>query len=550
MDLCYLLTLLISKFVQVEISDGVLEGQIVENPYGCPFFSFKGIPYAEPPIGDLRFKAPQPKIPWQGIRPAISHGSQCYQFNSFSTGATNGVGSEDCLFLNVYSPNIKPDKPLPVMVYIHGGAFIKGNGDDTSHGPQYLIRKDIVIVTLNYRLEILGFLSLDTEDIPGNAGMKDQVAALRWVKKNIKHFGGDPDNVTIFGQSAGAISVSYHLVSPMTKGLFKRAITQSGTMTTWFSVPFRARTRALLLARELGCNSTDDKEIFQFLKTQPVENLIQSRIDITYRQYQKEAFEVQYAIVNETQFGDSERFFYGHSFDVLKNGIHEGVDVMNGYTADEGIVYFSLGVDADRVFEQANHFVEFFVPEPMATYVPLKLQMEIGKTFKDFYMKNEIASKETLDNLLKYLNFQLFVDATMTQEKIIAQNNKNKSYLYKFTCKSELNLYINNTGLNQLFDYRPVTSHHDDLGYLFPIIDVDMNSKTFKIIEQVTTLWTNFAKYGDPTPDDSLGVKWLPYTIENQDYLDIGKNLVPGTYPEKEDVEFWDKMFEEYLPRY
>ncbi|CAH2084417.1 unnamed protein product [Euphydryas editha] len=550
MDLCYLLTLLISKFVQVEISDGVLEGQIVENPYGCPFFSFKGIPYAEPPIGDLRFKAPQPKRPWQGIRPAISHGSQCYQYTIFPTGAINGVGSEDCLFLNVYSPNIKPDKPLPVMVFIHGGAFVVGNGDDTSHGPQYLIRKDVVIVTLNYRLEILGFLSLDTEDIPGNAGMKDQVAALRWVKKNIKHFGGDPDNVTIFGESAGAVSVSYHLVSPMTKGLFKRAITQSGTMTTWFSVPFRARTRALLLARELGCNSTDDKEIFQFLTTQPVENLIQSRIDITYRQYQKEAFEVQYAIVNETQFGDNERFFYGHSFEVLKNGIHEGVDVMNGYTADEGIVYFSMGVDADRVFEQANHFAEFFVPEPMATYVPLKLQMEIGKTFKDFYMKNEIASKETLDNLLKYLNFQLFVDATMTQEKIIAKNNKNKSYLYKFTCKSELNLFINNTGLNQLFDYRPVTAHADDLGYLFPITDVDMNSNTFKMIEQVTTLWTNFAKYGDPTPDDSLGVKWLPYTIENQDYLDIGEKLVPGTYPEKEDVEFWDKMFEEYLPRY
>ncbi|CAH2084438.1 unnamed protein product [Euphydryas editha] len=547
MDLCYLLTLLISKFVQVEISDGVLEGQIVENPYGCPFFSFKGIPYAEPPIGDLRFKAPQPIRPWQGIRPAISHGSRCYQYNiSSPEGAP--LGSEDCLFLNVYSPNIQPDKPIPVMVFIHGGAFVVGGGDDL--GPEYLIRKDVVIVTLHYRLEILGFLSLDTEDIPGNAGMKDQVAALRWVKKNIKHFGGDPDNITIFGESAGAGSVSFHLVSPMSKGLFKRAITQSGTITGWLPHTIGARTRALLLARELGCNSTDDKELYQFFKTQPVENLVRSTIPITYYQDQKEAIRVYYGIVNETQFGDNERFFYGHSFEVLRNGIHEGVDVMNGYTADEGALYFALGTDANKVFEQANHFLEFFVPEAMAINLPLKTQMEIGERFKEFYMKSKIASKESLDYLLKYFNFELFVYGAMTQEKIIAKNNKNRSYLYKFTCVSELNLFTINSGLAELFDYRPLVAHSDDLGYLFPNMDVDMNSNTFKMIEQVTTLWTNFAKYGDPTPDDSLGVKWLPYTIENQDYLDIGENLVPGTYPEKEDAEFWEKMFEEYLPRY
>ncbi|CAH2084437.1 unnamed protein product [Euphydryas editha] len=547
MDLCYLLTLLISKFVQVEISDGVLEGQIVENPYGCPFFSFKGIPYAEPPIGDLRFKAPQPIRPWQGIRPAISHGSRCYQYNiSSPEGAP--LGSEDCLFLNVYSPNIQPDKPIPVMVFIHGGAFVVGGGDDL--GPEYLIRKDVVIVTLQYRLEILGFLSLDTEDIPGNAGMKDQVAALRWVKKNIKHFGGDPDNITVFGESAGGASVSFHLVSPMTKGLFNRAITQSGSLASYFPNTFRARTRALLLARELGCNSTDDKEISQFLKTQPVQNLVQSTIPITYYQSQKIGPRIYYGVVNETQFGDSERFFYGDSLEVLRNGIHEGLDVINGYTADEGVLFFALGADANQTFEQANHYLEFYVPAPMADYIPLKTQMEVGKRFKDFYMKSKIASKETLDHLLIYFSFDYFVYGTMIQEKIIAKNNKNKSYLYKFSCVSEINTLRNDTALGQLFDYRPVVGHGDDVFYLFPNMDVDMNSTAFKMVDQLTTLWTNFAKYGDPTPDDSLGVKWLPYTIENQDYLDIGENLVPGTYPEKEDVEFWEKMFKEYLPRY
>lgn len=412
------------------------------------------------------------------------------------TNETNlPTGSEDCLYLNVYSPNIIPSTPYPVMVFIHGGGFVSGSGNDDEYGPQFLVRKDVVVVTFNYRLEILGFLSLETEDIPGNAGMKDQVAALRWIKANIRKFGGDPDNITIFGESAGSASVSFHLVSPMSKGLFKRAITQSGTLTSWWPNTFRARDRALLLAKQLGCNSTDDKKITEFLKAQPTENLVNKRISVSYWQSAKVAPNVYYGIVSEKEFGNNERFFYGHPFDVLRQGIHEGLEVMNGYTEDEGILYFSTGVDADRVFEQANHFLEFFVPEPYTFNIPLNTQMEIGGRFKDFYMKDKTASKETLDDLLKYFNMEVFVYGTISQSKIIA-NNRNKNYLYKFTCKSEVNLFSVFTGLEQLFYYRPVVAHSDDLGYIFPIVNVDMNSTIFKMIEQVTTLWTNFAKYG------------------------------------------------------
>ncbi|CAH2084443.1 unnamed protein product [Euphydryas editha] len=550
MDTCYLISLLLSRLIQVQVNEGIIQGQVVSNPYGCPFFSFRGIPYAEPPVGDLRFKAPQPKTPWEGIRNATEHASHCFKYEMFTNETNLPTGSEDCLYLNVYSPNIAPSQPFPVMVFIHGGGFVSGSGNDNAYGPQYLVRKDVVLVTLNYRLEILGFLSLDTEDIPGNAGMKDQVAALRWIKNNIRKFGGDPDNITIFGESAGGASVSFHLVSPMSKGLFKRAITQSGTLTSWWPNTFRARDRALLLAKQLGCNSTDDKEIAEFFRAQPIENLVNKRIPVSYWQAGKETPNVYYGIVQEKEFSNTERFFYGHPFDVLRKGIHEGVEVMNGYTEDEGILYFSTGVNSDRIFEQANHFLEFFVPEPYTTDIPLQTQMEIGSRFKNFYMKNETASRKTLDDLLKYFNMELFVYGTISQEKIIAKNKKNKSYLYKFTCKSELNMFIVFTGLDQLFNYRPVVAHSDDLGYIFPIKNIDMNSTTFKMIEQVTTLWTNFAKYGDPTPDDSLGVKWLPYTIENEDYLDIGENLVPGTHPENEELEFWESNFGEFLPEY
>ncbi|CAH2084440.1 unnamed protein product [Euphydryas editha] len=547
MDLCYFVCLL-SNFVKVKVNEGIIEGQVVNNEYGCPYFSFKGIPYAEPPIGDLRFKAPQPKQAWKGTRRTTEFRSHCYNFELFTTGNRPPTGSEDCLYLNVYSPNINPEQLLPVMVFIHGGGFFSGSGAE--YEPKYLIRKNVILVTFNYRLEILGFLSLDTEDIPGNAGMKDQVAALRWIKKNIRSFGGDPEKITIFGESVGGVSVSFHLVSPMSKGLFKRAISQSGTITSKWAETFGARERALLLSRELGCNSTTDNEIYECLKAQPVKNLVKKKLPVSFAQSTKEAPQIYFGIVQEKKFGENERFFYGDPFDVLRNGIHEGVEVMNGYMQDEGILYFLLDIDSDKVFYQANYFFEFFVPEPYSIHTPLTTQMSIGRKFKNFYMKNQIASKKTLDSLLKYLNMELFVYGTISQQKIIAKRKANKIYLYRFTCKSEVNLLIYLTGLEQLFDYRPVAAHTDDLGYIFPFKDVYMNSTAFKMIDQVTTLWTNFAKYGDPTPDDSLGVKWVPYTIENQEYLDIGENLVPGTHPEKKEIEFWENNFKEILPQY
>lgn len=394
----------------------------------------------------------------------------------------------------MYSPNINPKQPLPVMVYIHGGGFFSGSGSE--YEPKYLIRKDVILVTFNYRLEVLGFISLDTEDIPGNAGMKDQVAALKWIKKNIKSFGGDPENITIFGDSVGGVSVSFHLVSPMSKGLFKRAITQSGSITSKWAETFGARERALILARELGCNSTGDVEIYECLKAQPVENLVMKKVPVSFAQFTKDAPFIYFGIVQEKYFSNNERFFYGHPFDVLRNGIHEGIEVLNGYNQDEGILYFLMGTDPDKVFYQANHFLEFFVPEPYGVYTPLAQQMGIGRKFKKFYMKNQIASKGTLDDLLKYLNMELFVYGTISQQKIIAKKRTNKIYLYKFTCKSDLNLLIHLTGLEELFNYRPVIAHTDELGYMFPLKDVNMNSTEFKIIDQVTTLWTNFAKWG------------------------------------------------------
>ena len=184
---------------------------------------YRGIPYAAPPTGDLRWRPPAPVQSWNGTRDATVFSAMCPQPST--SNPTAGGMSEDCLYLNVWTPAKNADDKLPVMVFIHGGAFAEGTGSDPLYNGTALARKGVVVVTLNYRMGALGFLThpqLDKESITnssGNYGLLDQQAALRWVQKNIGAFGGDPSRVTIFGQSAGGSSILVHLVSPQSKGL-------------------------------------------------------------------------------------------------------------------------------------------------------------------------------------------------------------------------------------------------------------------------------------------------------------------------------------------
>ncbi|CAG4979003.1 unnamed protein product [Colias eurytheme] len=431
-----------------------------------------------------------------------------------------------------------------------------GSGNYEHYGPEFLIKHDVILVTINYRLDILGFLCLDTEDIPGNAGMKDQVAALRWVQNNIRNFGGNPDNVTIFGESAGAASVSAHLVSPMSKGLFKRAITQSGTSLSPWVQTYGARDRAILLAKELGCECNNDKEIFEFFKNQPAENLVNKKVSIIFTEIAKLFPHVCFGIVSEKKFKGQESFIEGDFFDLMRtgNGIHEGVEVMNGYTEDEGIVYFALGCHPDKVFEQASQFTQFFVPHDIMNHVPVVQQMALGKKVKQYYLKDQFVNKErNFDELLRFLSMYYFIHGSLTWQSLCAKRGKNKIYLYKFSCKSERNIFAHTIGCSFIYEQRIPVSHIDDLFYLFPFTndlpEVKVDSKTYKMIEQVTKLWTNFAKYGNPTPDDSLGAQWLPYTSEQKHYLDIGEKLTPRVAPDEEQMQFWEHLYREYCPQ-
>lgn len=244
---------------------------------------FQGIAYAAPPVGELRWASPQPAAPWSGIRDATRPGNRCAQ----AEGLIDPAGStEDCLYLNVTTPRHSGGRPLPVMVWIHGNGFISGAGS-LYDSQQLASRGNVIVVSPNYRLGIFGFLAhpaLDhgpARNLSGNFGLEDQQAALRWVERNAAAFGGDPGNVTIFGESAGGTSVCAHVAAPGSAGLFQKAIVQSGQCTgrkwspgppTWFPLPRSEREQhGIEVAAEVGCSDPDTAA--ECLRAKPVEEL-------------------------------------------------------------------------------------------------------------------------------------------------------------------------------------------------------------------------------------------------------------------------------------
>ncbi|KAI5645327.1 carboxylesterase family domain-containing protein [Phthorimaea operculella] len=421
---------------KVTIKQGQLEGTIENRTGGHKYYSFKGIPYARVPE---RFAAPLPPLPWEGVREAKVHGPNCPQYNMLVEKYI--PGNEDCLFINVYTNSLRRRSQMPVMVFIHGGSYMFGSGDtDGAFGPEFLLQHDVVIVTLNYRLEVLGFLSLDTPEVPGNAGMKDQVAALRWVKENIVKFGGNPNKVTLFGESSGSGAVTLHLQSPMSRGLFHKAIAQSGVSIAEWAVGRNGKERALRAAKFLGNDEKNVSKVLEFLKSVPTANLA----NLTF----------------ETMTEDEK---------------HRGLPV---------------------------HFAPV-----------------VEKTF---------------DN----------VEAFITEEPIESLTDGAKTYFYKFSCDTELNVLKKDIGYSNMKG----ASHADELFYLFSnnwnADAYNNNTNLQELVYKLTKLWTDFAKKSDPTPRTSNNEKWWPYTESRRSYYDLTNDgFKPGVDTEKSRVDFWDKIY-------
>jgi para-nitrobenzyl esterase len=268
------------KTTQARVPNGVLEGVISADD---KVRTFKGIPYAAPPVGPLRWKAPQPALNWTGVRPASEYGARCMQGNIYSDMVFHDNGpSENCLFLNMWMPAHPATPKLPVMVWIYGGGFAAGSSSEPRQDAGNLSKQGVLVVSMNYRLGIFGFFSHPAlakesgHNSSGNYGLLDQLAALHWVHDNIAIFGGDPENVTIFGQSAGSSSVSALVASPLAKGLFQKAIGESGSLLAYARpLPTREASEKANIEFARSALGTDS---LQALRAKSAEELLQAAL--------------------------------------------------------------------------------------------------------------------------------------------------------------------------------------------------------------------------------------------------------------------------------
>lgn len=307
--------------VLLETPVGQMKGVEMKSQRGYTINAFRGIPYTEPPIGPLRFKDPVPKSKWSGILDATNDGPSCPQYERLFKNLNQ---SEDCLILNVYSRNLNGN--APVMFYIYGGGNLFGTSNSETLGPRYLLNEEVVLVTSNYRIGVFGLASTGTADATGNYIYKDHVMALKWVRDNIKSFGGDPNSVTIFGHSSGSMSVTALLVSPMARGLFHRAIGMGASTTSTHYIDNKFWT--MKMADDVGCGS--ETNVIECLRNVPWECLR----DAASKWEEGTLLHLKFGFEVETDFGQ-ERFLTAHPNEYFGNGDFARVPIMAGITKNE-----------------------------------------------------------------------------------------------------------------------------------------------------------------------------------------------------------------------
>jgi para-nitrobenzyl esterase len=505
----------------VQVAQGSLQGTVGANGR-----QFLGIPFAAPPVGDLRWKAPQPPAAWTTTRDATKIGNRCPQVSTPLENAASNT--EDCLYLNVYTP-VPSSSPRPVMVWLHGGTYSIGAGSDYP-GDVVAADGNVVVVTVNYRLGPFGFLALpgladeDANGSTGNYGLLDQLAAMHWVHDNITQFGGDPGNVTLFGESAGAISICGHLASPLSAGLFHKAITESGPCGGALTVKSAEKYGSSFAARSaLGCKKSSASAEVSCLRGKSTDEIIAAE---TPQEQQALSFALGPVIDNY--------FLTQGPSDAIKSGQYNAVPVLSGSNHDEGKLFVALIYD-------------LFVPP-----VPL------NNSVYDDAVKQTIQQYDPQFSLLSFLIAPLLeaqyplsaYPAPAGYDPDIAPAHAALSALQTdsaFSCP-EVGSNDMFAGTNQpLYAYEfadpnpprpfsdndippPLAGHAAELVYVFqaPLEGGALNPDQFTpdqlaLSTQMLSYWTNFATTGNP---NGAGLpQWPQYTSGSPQIL----TLAPGT---------------------
>jgi para-nitrobenzyl esterase len=486
----------------VSVDGGMISGVVDKAGLGI---AFRGIPYAAAPVGELRWRPPQPVVPWDGLRAADAFAPMCAQparpeRSIFLEYAGQQATSEDCLYLNVFAPLDSQTIDLPVMVWIHGGAFQVGSATNATFVQGDLIKRGVILVTLNYRVNAFGFLShpeLTAESehsASGNYGLMDQIAALRWVRRNIAAFGGNPQNVTVFGQSAGGASIANLMASPLATGLFDRAIIQSVGFMPMMpraeaeeqGVDFMARAGVKTLA-ELRALPADD-----IVKTsQGTRPMMWPSVD---GWVMPESADMAFAAGRQMK-----------------------VPLLAGWTRDEGSV---------------------FPGYPNAAEFRKALDDKFGAMSSVALAHYPCDTDEQAAESNMRINGDALAGASVWNAACLqATNSESAVYLYHFEHPqpfSDNQAYAEGTPASKLGVF-----HSAEYPYVFGTLHVltrPWADNDHRLSDLMQRYWTNFAKTG--TPNGPGLAKWLPFSAHDDLTMRLGEDAHMGSVPRRDAIRF------------
>ncbi|XP_048211353.1 pyrethroid hydrolase Ces2e-like isoform X14 [Perognathus longimembris pacificus] len=482
--------------------------------------TFLGIPFAKPPVGPLRFAPPEPPEPWSGVRDGTSYPAMCLQ-SSAITNISKMMKitvppismSEDCLYLNIYSPaSAQEGSNLPVMVWIHGGGLVMGMAS-LNDGSLLAATEDVVVVAIQYRLGVLGFFSTGDQHATGNWGYLDQVAALRWVQQNIAHFGGNPDRVTIFGVSAGGTSVSSHVVSPMSQGLFHGAIMESGVALLPDLISSSSEAVSSVVANLSSCEQMDSEMLVRCLRGKSKEEMLA----IT------ETFNMIPAVVDGA-------FFPRHPKELLATADFHPVPSIIGVTTDEYgwllPVYFGVADTIKGINRKT-------LPAVMQNTVGLmNLPAECADLLMEEYMGDTEDAQTLQAQFQEMMGDFMFVMPALQVAHF--QRSHGPVYFYEFQHSHAIS--------KDLMPAHVRADHGGEVIFVFgssffgsnPVFSVEESL----LSQRMMKYWANFARNGNPNSEDLF--HW-PMFDQNGHYLQLDLHPAVGQALKASRLKFWTK---------
>ncbi|CAD6205731.1 GSCOCT00009989001.2-RA-CDS [Cotesia congregata] len=478
----------------VETSLGKIRGHYKKTFLGNFYRAFEGVPYAEPPLGALRFRDPEPIRPWSGTLFAgrIEGNCMAYLHEKMAVNGDRVEGTEDCLYLNIYTPENKTmSRMLPVLFYMHGGSFQFGTGNRAES--RYIMNRDVVFVSVNYRLGPFGFLSTEDEVVPGNMGLKDQSLAIKWVKNHIEAFGGDPNRITLVGLSAGGASVQYHYLSPMSRGLFHAGISISGTALDCWAQTENSLEKSKKLASILGCPTTNTSSMVECLRTRPGKGISQA-----VGEFQPWLFNPLTAFGPVIERKSPKAFINRPPVEIIINGDVADLPWMTTLVSEEGLYPGAEFAGDEELMKELDSNWNRIIPYLLEFNftVPVSEHQEVAQKIREYYLGSRKVDKKSIMSVIHMVGDRLFAVDAEKAARMMAEANKSPVWfsLYSFRKPDSLSdLFIPskpNLGV----------SHADDLRLVLndPRRPEITDGKSLAMQKVLLDIWISFATDGIP----------------------------------------------------